>query len=200
MDGQRKDATHSTIWLMLRPLLMNYAKLCPRERSHMFIMKAAGVLEIPWVSPNELHVTRRRDTQHGATKGGDKKKKTQPSLDLIGYIHQAASSELWQEDGFLLFRLWSAVLSEQRVSGKSCSFVGRAAMERSCTDGCHPRHRVTPGPELKHGNHFAAKCLQLQPVCVSRPPPPFGIFICVLAIMRPAYQHLSVPAKPPPVP
>lgn len=47
MDGQRKDATHSTIWLMPLPLLMNYAKLCPRERSHMFIMKAAGVLGVP---------------------------------------------------------------------------------------------------------------------------------------------------------
>lgn len=47
MDGQRKDATHSTIWLMPCPLLMNYAKLCPGDRSHMFIMKAAGVLDVP---------------------------------------------------------------------------------------------------------------------------------------------------------
>lgn len=74
MDGQRKDATHSTIWLMPRPLLMNYAKLCPRERSHMFIMKTAGVLEIPRVMPNELHVTGRRDTQHSAMEGGGEKK------------------------------------------------------------------------------------------------------------------------------
>lgn len=93
MDGQRKDATHSTIWLMPRPRLMNYAKLCPRERSHMFIMKAAGVLEIPWVAPNELHVTGWCDTQHGAMKGG---KKTQPSRDLIGCIHQATLTVLWQ--------------------------------------------------------------------------------------------------------
>lgn len=74
MDGQRKDATHSTIWLMPRPLLMNYAKLCPRQRSHMFIMKAAGVLEIPRVVPNELHVTGRRDTQHSAMEGWGRKK------------------------------------------------------------------------------------------------------------------------------
>lgn len=47
MDGQRKDATHSTIWLMPCPLLMNYTKLCPGDRSHMFIMKAAGVLDVP---------------------------------------------------------------------------------------------------------------------------------------------------------
>lgn len=63
MDGRRKDATHSTIWLMPRPLLMNYAKLCPRERSHMFIMKAAGVLDVPRVTPNELRVTGQHDTQ-----------------------------------------------------------------------------------------------------------------------------------------
>lgn len=63
MDGRRKDATHSTIWLMPRPLLMNYAKLCPRERSHMFIMKAAGVLDVPRVAPNELRVTGQHDTQ-----------------------------------------------------------------------------------------------------------------------------------------
>lgn len=35
----------------------------------MFIMKAAGVLDIPWVAPNELHVTGQCDTQHGVMKG-----------------------------------------------------------------------------------------------------------------------------------
>lgn len=68
MDDQRRDATHSTIWLMPCPLLMNYTKLCPGDRSHMFIMKAAGVLDVPWVAPNKLHVTGQRgDSQQGGT-------------------------------------------------------------------------------------------------------------------------------------
>lgn len=100
MDGQRKDATHSTIWLMPHPLLMNYAKLCPRERSHMFIMKAAGVLEIPWVVPNELHVTGRCDTQHGAMMGSEK---NTASSGLIGCIYQETLTELWQG--------WSSIVS-----------------------------------------------------------------------------------------
>lgn len=60
----------------------------------MFIMKAAGVLEIPRVAPNEPHVTGRRDTRHGAVKEGGVKKKIQASPDLIGRIHQAALTEL----------------------------------------------------------------------------------------------------------
>lgn len=33
----------------------------------MFIMKAAGVLNVPWATPNELHVTGQcGDTQQGA--------------------------------------------------------------------------------------------------------------------------------------
>lgn len=111
MDGQRRDATHSTIWLMPRPRLMNYAKLCPRERSHMFIMKAAGVLEIPWVAPNELHVTGWCDTQHGAMKGGGGK--TQPSPDLIGCIHQATLTGLWQGSfSFVSTMIHSSVTAE----------------------------------------------------------------------------------------
>lgn len=176
MDGQRKDATHSTIWLMPRPLLMNYAKLCPRERSHMFIMKAAGVLKIPWVAPNELHVTGRRDTQHGAVKGGGrKKKKTQPSPELIGCIHQATLGEFW--------RCWFSVVStmidcsvraeyvclgclvSHAVSQSSSrSHCRQSEIKRNCADGCQRQRRVTPAPELKHGSHFVAKRLQLQPV------------------------------------
>lgn len=157
MDGQRKDATHSTIWLMPRPLLMNYAKLCPREWSHMFIMKAAGVLEIPWVAPNELHVTGRRDTQHGAMEGGGgRKKKTQPTLDLIGCIHQAT----WSSDGVFSLSLRLTVLSERR----SRCWLGLKRRETALMDVDSPQRRLTPGAELKHGRHFVAKCLQLQPV------------------------------------
>lgn len=33
----------------------------------MFIMKAGGVLDVPWVAPNKLHVTGRHgDSQQGA--------------------------------------------------------------------------------------------------------------------------------------
>lgn len=103
MDGQRKDATHSTIWLMPRPLLMNYAKLCPREWSHMFIMKAAGVLEIPWVAPNELHVTGRRDTQHGAMEEGGGKKKKDTTYSRFNRMHSSGNLEFWRGSASLVW-------------------------------------------------------------------------------------------------
>lgn len=113
MDGQRKDATHSTIWLMPRPLLMNYAKLCPRERSHMFIMKAAGVLDIPWVAPNELRVTGQHDTQYHAAKGRKTHTHTKPSLVLLECVHLGTLTELWRHwfSVAQTILLWTVVLS-----------------------------------------------------------------------------------------
>lgn len=132
MDGQRKDATHSTIWLMPRPLLMNYVKLCPREWSHMFIMKAAGVLGVPWVAPNELHVTGRCDTKHGNMKEEKTHTGTHThttSTVLIGCIHQATLTELWRTlysevsamiIGVFRKGAWSIVLC---CSGMECNWV-----------------------------------------------------------------------------
>lgn len=105
MDGQRKDATHSTIWLMPRPLLMNYAKLCPRERSHMFIMKAAGVLDIPWVAPNELRVTGQHDTQYHTAKGR-KNTHTHTRTTFSGFIRMCSSGNFdWVIKALVFSRL-----------------------------------------------------------------------------------------------
>lgn len=140
MDGQRKDATHSTIWLMPRPLLMNYAKLCPGERSHMLIMKAAGVLEIPWVAPNEPRVTGRRDTQHGAM-NLKKEKKIDTTFSSFNGMHSSGNLD-WGLTGavFYCFRhdglLWICspcdefILEEVMLLGKSCCSSSRTLIQR----------------------------------------------------------------------
>ena len=154
---------------------MNYAKLCPGERSHMFIMKAAGVLEIPRVAPNELHVTGRRDTQHDATAAGGEKKNT--TFPRCNGMHSSGNLD-WVLTGLVFYCSTRKFCHSrtQTVWLAPCAASG-ASGETALTDfTAPPQHQVTPEPELKHGGHFVAKCLQQQPACAK---PPLVVFICV---------------------
>lgn len=90
------------------------------------------------------HTTRCRE--------GGAKRKTQPSPVLIGCIHQATLTELWQRWGFYCFQPWSSVLSEHRAvihfHNPPQSNVGWLTTRKTTADGFHKQRQLTRGLSL----------------------------------------------------